>query len=189
MSDSQLVSRSKLISDAFFKAVEFDIKIGEDRLQYSSWLLAIAAAGLGIAVTQTKPVLEASLLTSALSDSASKVALLVAATTFVLSAVSGAVVKVFTNKDIESCRQRLTLVALQTVWIEAGENLQAPKDSISDLIRSIAECKFLPPDKQEQFQEFKANGKRADKFYQRALVAQQVCVGAGYALLLCIAML
>ena len=189
MNDSAFVDRVNAISDAFGKSVEFDNKIAEDKLQYSSWLLAIATAGFGLAVTQFKPILDANLLLPMLSESASRWLLLSAALAFLASAISGALVKLFGNKEIESCRQRLTVILLQKVWVESGENRPPSGSDISDLIQSVTACELLPQDKQKKYDEFKKNGESASKIYERALVVQQSVAGIGYLLLFAVALL
>jgi hypothetical protein len=189
MSDSAFVDRVNAISEAFGKSVEFDNKIAEDKLQYSSWLLAIATAGFGLAVTQFKPILDATLLLPMLSEAASRWLLLTATLAFIASATAGAIVKLFINKEIESCRQRLTVILLQKIFVESGACQASLGSDIFALIRTVTDCGLLPNDKQKQYESFTKNGARASIIYERALVVQQSVAGIGYLIVFAVALL
>lgn len=168
------------ISDCHISVIEFDAKVAEDKLQYSSWLLAVATAGFAIAVTQGDKVLEHSNFPPEIGN-----VLLGAATLmFATSAALGAVVKRLINMVLESFRQRMSLILRQKVAIEADVSVvKVPcNQSIDDLVTAVASVSYLPQAKQVLWQKFSKAGDKADANYKRALIGQQVSGGIGYLL-------
>jgi hypothetical protein len=169
------------ISEAFREALEYDNKISEDKLQYSAWLLAVATAGFALAITQGDKILGGSFLPARVGQS-----LLDLSSVFLgLSAVAGAYVKHYINGEVESCRQRMTLILRQKIMLEADPSLvpHPDNDEIDELVAGITEVRYLPEKKQIQWADAESRGDKAGARYKRALVMQQSAVGGGYLLL------
>ena len=169
------------ITESFRDAIEFDNKISENKLQYSAWLLAVATAGFAVAVTQADKVM----FESVLPPEVGMWLLNLSAVLLGLSAVAGAAVKQQIGKEVESCRQRVTLLLKQRIVLEADTTVvQTPAtDDIDELVIAITSVSYLPQRKQQQWKECEEAGDKAGTLYKRLLVAQQSLIGAAYVLI------
>jgi uncharacterized membrane protein YjjP (DUF1212 family) len=178
MAIESIPNSAKSISDAYVSVLEFDAKIAEDKLQYSSWLLAVATAGFAISVTQADKVLDGIVV----SRSVGNYFLIVASVLFGVSAFIGALVKTNINKVVESHRQRMTLILRQQITIEADPSIIPSPDNnnVDDFVKGITNLRYLPKYKQDSWQEVSISGDRADSSYKRMLMIQQILVAAGF---------
>ena len=189
MSKPVFEAQVNTISDAFSKAVEFDMKVAEDKHQYSSWLLAIATAGFSIAVAQSETIIKATLWKELLSPDQSKGVLLFAAALFIISAVAGAIVKLFINNFLLASRQRQTYILKQKIYFEAGEHMPLKEPNVQNLLSSVTQGELLPEGDRLSYSNWSEKDKKATKIYERFLTVQQIFVGISYVLLFVAALL
>jgi hypothetical protein len=167
------------ITEVTVRTIELDLKIAEDRLQYASWLIAIATAGFAISVTQGDKVLEDLLV----GKTAGKWFLVVAAVLFGVSACLGAAVRLNIMKNIENSRQVISLLLLQKLVVAITPPANIEASDPYKLIVEVTSGHFLNEQKLARYKVYTAASSINRKRYESLRVWQQRVAAAGYLLL------
>jgi hypothetical protein len=128
-------------TEAHRDALSWDIQITEDKLNFSSWILALATAGLGLVITAGPP-----LILRARFPWASRGTLLICSVLFVASLIVGAYTKRSGYELIGDLRRKMTYWLKQRLkMMEEALDLE-----LSGLRSRITAFEFLNPEDREK---------------------------------------
>lgn len=170
----------QLFTDIYRELVRLNDQRADDRLKYSSWLLAVATAGIALSLTQVGNILGNN-DTSVLFG---KEILVYASVLFLISALVGATLRLLTNYQKGENSTSLTLILLQKIYMWTSEPDQAAsawKDMLV-VYSHFMDGALLSAESQQEFRKSQIRSDRANKWSRWCLVAQQILIFAGYIL-------
>jgi len=163
-------------TEAHNDAIEFDTRVAEDKLRYSTWILGVATAGFALALTQSDKLLRAPFI----SPNIGKWVLATSALLFLISAAAGAIVKQFVNEQLYHYRRMMTFhLKQELILLAEPDRIPNDRERI-DVMRDVLSGKHGYADDVETYSKHEKGSARAERIYQYAITIQQILVAAGY---------
>jgi hypothetical protein len=181
------VARAKVVTGLAVKALENQVQIVRSADALTTWLLAIAVGGIGLSVTQSKTIIETSLLVDLLPIWSSKLMLVAATLLFSVSVFLGLSDKVRQHTLIGGCYQKTDFLGVQLACIEFGEVPLDPLKTTYALYGSLFEGHYLPDEVKEKFKQLNAGIEKTEN--SKVWAGQLRTAYTGIALLAIVALL